>query len=66
MLPQMGPPDTTVSEFPGGDQSWKLEMAELETDIEMGRTPEPGLREAGAALQIVSAIYAKSGYPRTS
>ena len=66
MLPPMGPPETTVSEYPGGDQSWQFEMAEFEKDIEMGRTPEPGLQEAEAALQIVSAIYLKSGYPRTS
>jgi predicted dehydrogenase len=62
MLPPMGPPDTKIWEYPRGDESWKLEMAEFARDLELGRTPEPGLREAEAALEIVSTIYAKSGY----
>ena len=33
MLPQMGPPDTTILEFPRGDESWKLEMVEFFEDI---------------------------------
>ena len=60
MLPQMGPPETTIWEFPRGDESWKIEMAEFFEDIRLQRTPVPGLKEAKAALEVVEAIY-KSG-----
>lgn len=62
MLPQMGPPETILFEFPGGDGSWKTEFAEFERDIREQRTPQPGLREARAALRVVETIYAASGY----
>ncbi len=58
MLPQMGPPETTVYEFPRGDESWKIEMAEFFEDIKLKRTPVPGLKEAKAALSVVEKIYA--------
>ncbi|HYG35211.1 MAG TPA: Gfo/Idh/MocA family oxidoreductase, partial [Clostridia bacterium] len=53
MLPQMGPPDTTIYEYPRGDESWKLEMAEFFEDIRLRRTPVPGLKEAKAAMAVV-------------
>jgi len=62
MLPEMGPPDTTVWEYPRGDASWKLEMIEFEEDIRLSREPVPGLKEAKLALKVVSTIYASSGY----
>jgi predicted dehydrogenase len=63
MLPQMGPPETTFWEFPGGDDSWVAETAAFVEDIRAGRTPSPGLREAIRILEIVEIIYKKSGYP---
>ena len=57
MLPQMGPPETTVFEFPRGDESWKLEMKEFFEDIRLRRTPVPGLKEARAALAVVDKLY---------
>jgi predicted dehydrogenase len=57
MLPQMGPPETTIWEFPRGDESWKIEMAEFFEDIRLKRTPVPGLKEAKAALNVVEQIY---------
>ena len=57
MLPQMGPPETTTWEFPRGDESWKIEMAEFFEDIKLKRTPVPGLKEAKAALAVVEKIY---------
>lgn len=60
MLPQMGPPETTIYEYPRGDESWKLEMADFFEDIRLGRTPVPGLKEARAALAVVEHIYGKS------
>jgi predicted dehydrogenase len=59
MLPQMGPPETTIWEFPRGDESWKIEMAEFFEDIHLKRTPVPGLKEAKAALAVVEKIYQK-------
>ena len=60
MLPEMGPPETTVWEFPRGDRSWELEMAAFLDDIRLSREPQPGLREAIATLRIVEKIYAQS------
>jgi predicted dehydrogenase len=59
MLPQMGPPETTVWEFPRGDESWKIEMVEFFEDVKLKRTPVPGLIEAKAALAVVEKIYQK-------
>ena len=64
MLPQMGPPDTTVWEYPEADQSWALEFAEFIEDIRLDRQPAAGLADARAALAIVEDIYQQSGYPR--
>ena len=60
MLPQMGPPETSVWEFPGEDDSWKIEMQEFFEDIRLRRTPEPGLKEAKAVLQVVERLYARA------
>ena len=62
MLPEMGPPETTVWEYPRGDESWKVEMREFLADIAQGRTPVPGLKEARHALDVVGRIYRRSGY----
>lgn len=63
MLPEMGPPETTIWEYPRGDQSWHLEMEAFLEDIRLQRTPVPGLEEARSALQVVGQIYRRSGYP---
>jgi predicted dehydrogenase len=60
MLPQMGPPETTIWEFPRGDDSWRLEMEAFREDIAATRTPIPGLADARRALEIVKSIYAQS------
>jgi|KBSSwiStaDraftv2_1062776.scaffolds.fasta_scaffold128564_2 predicted dehydrogenase len=62
MLPQMGPPETTNWEFPGADESWKVEFDEFVDDIHLGRAPSAGLDDALAALRVVEAIYRRSGY----
>ncbi|MGC4073517.1 MAG: Gfo/Idh/MocA family oxidoreductase [Nibricoccus sp.] len=62
MLPEMGPPETTVWEYPRGDDSWALEMAAFIEDIRLGREPLPGLTEAVRTLEIVEAVYRKSGF----
>jgi predicted dehydrogenase len=62
MLPEMGPPDTTVWEYPRGDNSWALEFAEFLEDIHLMRTPSANLIDARAALSAVEKIYKDSGY----
>jgi predicted dehydrogenase len=58
MLPQMGPPETTVWEYPGADTSWSAEFAEFLEDIRLERAPAAGLADARAALAVVGKIYA--------
>jgi predicted dehydrogenase len=62
MKPEMGPPDTKLYEFPGSDESWRIEMTEFEEDIRCKRTPAAGLAAARTALQIVEKIYRQSGF----
>lgn len=57
MKPQLGPPETVIYEFPGPDESWQLELAEFEADLASSRPPQPGLKEARAALAIVEKLY---------
>lgn len=60
MLPKMGPPETTIWEYPGNDNSWRLEFEEFVEDIRLGRKPSANLYDARAALQVVDAIYKSS------
>ena len=62
MLPEMGPPDTTIWEYPRGDTSWQVEFQEFLEDIRLARTPSASLDDAVAALAIVDQIYQESGY----
>ena len=57
MLPEMGPPETTVWEYPMGDTSWEVEFAEFVDDIRLGREPAASLQDAQAALRIVERVY---------
>ncbi|HAA04266.1 MAG TPA: LmbZ [Syntrophobacteraceae bacterium] len=61
MLPQMGPPETVIWEYPMGDSSWDMEFAEFVADINLRRQPAAGLADARAALAIVEKIYQESG-----
>jgi predicted dehydrogenase len=62
MRPEMGPPDTTIWEFPRGDESWSLEFADFLDDVSAGREAVPGLSDARAALVIVEEVHRQSGY----
>ena len=62
MLPEMGPPETTIHEYPRGDESWALETRAFIEDIRLGREPSPGLAEGIRTLEIVEAIYRQSGF----
>lgn len=62
MLPEMGPPDTTIWEYPRGDNSWALEFSEFMEDIRLNRQPSANLNDAREALLAVEKIYKDSGY----
>jgi predicted dehydrogenase len=61
MRPEMGPPDTTIFEYPGEDRSWQLEIADFEESILSGISRGPTLYDARAALEIVECVYKRSG-----
>jgi predicted dehydrogenase len=60
MLPQMGPPETTIWEYPGDDTSWKLELSTFLNSIRDGVGHGPGVNDALAALEIVETVYRSS------
>ncbi|MGH9583105.1 MAG: Gfo/Idh/MocA family protein [Bryobacteraceae bacterium] len=60
MAPEMGPPATTIWEYPMADDSWQAEFQEFLDDIRLGRQPDPGIEAAQSALRIVETIYAEN------
>ena len=66
MLPEMGPPETTVWEYPMADDSWKKEFDEFLDDICLNREPTPTLRDAYEVLKIIETVYEGSGYGHRS
>ena len=62
MLPEMGPPETTIFEYARGDESWALETRAFGDDIRLNREPSPGLAEGIRTLEIVEQIYRQSGF----
>jgi predicted dehydrogenase len=60
MLPQMGPPETTIWEFPGEDLSWREEFVHFCECITTGRRPEGTLEDALATLEVVEQVYRQS------
>ena len=59
MLPEMGPPDTTIHEYPPADKSWSLEWADFKRAIATKSPVCGGLDDALAALVIVDQIYGR-------
>jgi predicted dehydrogenase len=59
MLPEMGPPETTMWEYPMADDSWAQEIAAFYEDIRLSRPAQPGIEDAYAALQVIDRIYGK-------
>lgn len=58
MLPTMGPPETTIWEYPFPDNSWELEVKEFIISILQKREPTGNIRDAKMALDIVDTVYA--------
>src|ERR1700689_231552 len=46
MKPEMGPPETTIFEYPMADDSWSNEWQAFAKDIELSRPPDPGVEDA--------------------
>ena len=59
MLPEMGPPETTIWEYPGEDRSWKLEFNDFIKSIENNKKLNGDLNDAKEALKIVDKIYGR-------
>jgi predicted dehydrogenase len=57
MLPKMGPPETTIWEYPGEDTSWSMEFSHFLECIALKRTPSGNLDDALAALEVVRNLY---------
>jgi predicted dehydrogenase len=66
MTAAMGPPETTIWEYPRADDSWDVEFGEFVADIRQGRTPTAGLSDAMAVLGVVERIYQASGHDHRS
>lgn len=60
MLPEMGPPETTIWEYPGEDRSWNAELLDFERAVANPAYQVPGLDDAMASLEVVRKIYEKS------
>jgi len=57
MLPEMGPPPTTIWEYPGEDLSWSREFAHFIDCIRGNQVPNGNLHDALAAMRIVQQLY---------
>jgi predicted dehydrogenase len=57
----MGPPPTTIFEYPMGDDSWEQEWLAFAQDIAEERDPQPGIEAAQAALRVIEGVYSRSG-----
>jgi predicted dehydrogenase len=57
MLPQMGPPETTIWEYPGEDKSWQAEWSHFTDCIRDRRQPLGSLDDAVAVLRVIGKLY---------
>jgi predicted dehydrogenase len=57
MLPAMGPPETTIWEYPGEDTSWQAEYSDFLSSIRERRAPSGSVDDALEALRIVELLY---------
>lgn len=61
MLPQLGPPETTVWDYPGPDESWVREFADFAAAIEGRAGVGATLDDAVAALRIIDQVKRPAG-----
>jgi len=62
MLPRMGPPETTIWEYPGADTSWRIEYQEFKRAVRDRTPPAVSLEDACAVLQVIGDVYAQMGF----
>jgi predicted dehydrogenase len=60
MRPQLGPPDTTIWEFPFPDGSWAAEFADFADAVRSGRRACGDIEDAYEMLKIVDQVYGRS------
>jgi predicted dehydrogenase len=58
MLEDMGPPETTMWEFPFADRSWEAEFTDFVSAVETRRRPCGDIHDAIANLEIIAAACA--------
>jgi predicted dehydrogenase len=61
MLPGMGPPETTIWEYPFPDQSWDAEFAGFEAALAGRPADIADIDDACAVFAIIEAAYKRSG-----
>jgi len=60
MLPEMGPPETTIWEYPFPDTSWDLEFMDFAAAVSGSRPSAGGnLSDAYEVLKIVDSVYSR-------
>ena len=59
MLPEMGPPETIIYEYPMGDNSWEKEMEDFVLEISNNKNTNCGLENAYDVLKIIDKAYGK-------
>lgn len=57
MSAAMGPPETTMYEYPMEDDSWQRELVDFFDDIRLRRPPQPGITDAQAVLRVIERLY---------
>lgn len=60
MLPQMGPPETTIFEYPGEDRSWHAEWQHTVQCISRKKPPIGNMEDALQTLRVIDRLYAAS------
>lgn len=60
MLPEMGPPETTMWEFPMQDDSWAIDVQEFIDDIENQTLKSENLVDTMKVMTLIREIYARS------
>jgi predicted dehydrogenase len=53
----MGPPETTIFEYPFPDGSWELELREFEAAVRERRRPVGDIEDALKNLSVIDALY---------
>lgn len=57
MLPEMGPPESTVYEFPTSDESWRLETADVVSALDGDAGIGADLADAIAIHRLIDEVY---------